>query len=305
MPSIANLGYVGYAKFGKINSPVRVTSADLHLAQSVTKPDIIDGKTDKTVYILGPKIIEGGLSFPAVHDQATGVISSIWNMAVQRDADGRISNDDINVKYATGVSYKYTDCIINTLEMSVTQQATLDVTLNVMGKDRITGDTTEPSYSYRNTRAITWNDIIFGISSSSLNVAGSETRQFSININNDADRYYTFNRLLAPQDLAPRKREITGTMEIMGRNLGLANLALTNQNRCHEDGVIRFGYELGGLTSATGCAGSWVVEIPGCVFEIETLNLTNNLFVTTVNYHALPGITFGSEGRSTNFVVSS
>ena len=304
MPSIASLGYVGYAKFALIPYPVRVTSADLKLTQTITKPDIIDGKTDKTVYQLGPKEIGGGLAFPAVHEDSSGVVAKIWDLALQRDADGRLQKDDINIRYANGVAFEYKNCIINTMELSVAQSDVFNISIDVVGTSRLAGSTAEPSYTFRNTRIVTWNDIDFSIASSSFNIVGSETRNFTLTINNNAERYYTFNGLLTPQDIAPRKRDIDGTMTIMGRNIGLADWALSNQTRCHEDSIIHFGYTLSGLSSATGCAGSWLLELPGAVFEIEELALTNDLFETTINYHILPGITYGSDGRDTNFVVS-
>lgn len=305
MPSIASLGYVGYAKFGLIPYPVRVTSADLKLTQVVTKPDIIDGKTDKTVYQLGPKEIGGGLSFPAVHEDSSGVVSTLWNLALQRDADGRLQKDDVNIRYANGTAFEYSNCIVNSFECSVTQQDVFNITIDVIGTDRLIGSNSEPSYTFRNTRVVTWNDIEFYINSTSFNVVGSETRSFTLTVNNNAERYYTFNGKLVPQDIAPRKRDIDGSIVIMGRNIGLSEWALSNQNRCHEDSVIHFGYKLSGLSRSTGCAGAWILELPGAVFQIEELTLTNDLFETTINYSILPGIAYGSQGSSTNFVTES
>ena len=307
MPSIASLGYVGYAKFGLINYPVRVTSADLKLTQGITKPDIIDGKTDKTVYQLGPKEIGGGLAFPAVHEASSGVVSTIWNLALARSADGRLQYDDINVRYANGTAFKYKKCIINTVGISVTQSDVFNMTLDVIGTERDVGDNSEPSYAFRNTRIVTWNDIEFNISSSAFNVVGSETRSFSLNVNNNAERYYTFNGKLTPQDVAPKKRDIDGSLVVMGRNIGLSEWALSNQYRCHEDSIIHFGYRLGASVSASGCAGAWIIEIPGAVFQIEELALTNDLFETTINFLVLPGINWvnGSEGNDTTFVTES
>ena len=305
MPSIASLGYVGYAKFGLIPYPVRVTSADLKLTQAITKPDIIDGKTDKTVYQLGPREVGGGLAFPAVHEDSSGVVSKLWELALQRDVDGRLQKDDINIKYAQGTAFEYSDCIINTFGISVTQSDVFNISLDVMGIDRNIGTNAEPSYTFRNTRIVTWNDVEFSISSSAFNVVGSETRSFTLNVNNNAERYYTFNGKLSPQDVAPRKRDIDGSLVIMGRNIGISDWALSNQNRCHEDSVIHFGYRLAGLSSSTGCAGAWIIELPGAVFQIEELALTNDLFETTINFLVLPGITYGVQDKSTDFVVES
>ena len=113
-------------------------------------------------------------------------------------------------------------------------------------------------------------------------------------------RFYTLNGLLTPQDVAPTKRDITGTLEIMGRHPQLGQTALTNDQRCHEDNNITFGYTI----ATEVCRADWRIKLPGIVFRIEEMSLTNELFVTTVNWISLPGVTYKANLGSENFVIS-
>ena len=70
----ANMGYVGFAKLiipeltTAQGNTLRVNSADINLQQEITMPDVIDGRIDRTVYQLGPKIVEGTISMPVIAD---------------------------------------------------------------------------------------------------------------------------------------------------------------------------------------------------------------------------------------------
>lgn len=56
----ANMGWVGFVKLNipslNARNILRATSADINLSQDITMPDVIDGRIDRTVYQLGPKI---------------------------------------------------------------------------------------------------------------------------------------------------------------------------------------------------------------------------------------------------------
>ena len=86
----------------------------------------------------------------------------------------------------------------------------------------------------------------------------------------------------------------------MGRNSNLGELARTNESRCTEITQIHFGYNL----QSNKCAANWYVILPGVVFEIEELALTNDLFETTMNWHALTGAIYRAGAGDENFEVS-
>ena len=82
---------------------IRATSADLNLSQEVSKPDVIDSRYDRTVYQLGPKIIEGTVAFPAVYDLQGGasIVEALYRYAITRNTSGLLSDFNLDVKYAS------------------------------------------------------------------------------------------------------------------------------------------------------------------------------------------------------------
>jgi len=309
MPQNAQLGYVGHVSFD--NTKIRATTADIRVTQTVDKPDVVDGKVDKTVYQLGPKEVGGTVGFPGIHEDGTGVIRTLWDYTLQRASNGQMLHySNIDVKYANGVGYRYPNCMLDSFEWNVTHEDIVNITINVIGTTRTDiGSFTEPSYNFRNSRIVTWNDAVVELysvaSGGNPSVESSEVRSFTATVANNGARYFTLNGSMFPnpQAIAPTKRDIDGSIVIMGRSPFLKDQAFTNQDRCNEKSAVRFGYT---ITDAAGeCPGSFTVRIPGVVFEIEELSLSNDLFETTVNWHALPGITYGDSGLDTTFVEGS
>jgi hypothetical protein len=307
MPNIASLGFVGYVQFlgvTAVNNMVRATSADLKVTQNIDAPNVVDGKVDRTVYQLGPKEVGGTIAFPANHEDGSSITEGLWKLAVERLANsGRLQTlTAVNIRYTNGTIFKYTDCIVDTFEFSVAQSDVVNISVGLIGKYRTGGDDLTPVYGLRNTRVVTWNDAVVQLSGG-VTVSGDEVRTFSANINNNSQRYYTLNGLLFVADIAPTKRDISGNLVIMGRNLSLGSRAESNEQRCTETSVLKFGYQLGKGSTSSGCTGDFLVQFPGVVFSIEEMAITNELFETTVNYKVLPGIAYGGGSNMENFLI--
>jgi len=326
MPSSAKLGFVGWVRFGP-SYFVRATSADIGVTQAIDKPDIVDGKIDKSGYVLGPVEVGGGVSFPGVYELYTGTTDSpvaiLWDWAIQRSVTGELvpaNKKDIMIKYVDGLAFKYTQCVIDSYEFNIAAEDTLNITVNVIGKDRRQDtepalDHNLPDYLQKNTRIITWNDVNVHIGGAGVSVQSNEIRSFAVTVANNAQRIYTLNSSLAPELVLPTKRDITGTFTLLGRNsdlglraYGFENSARTgNEIRCTADNTICFGYDAS-FGGSTTCQSSWNVMFEQCVvFEVEEMGITNSFFETTVNWHALPGIRYvdGGNIESENFVVES
>jgi hypothetical protein len=301
--------YMGYVGFVRINTfGIRCTSCELKLTQTIDKPDVISGKYDKTVYKLGPKEVGGTIGFPAVMEAVGGAAAStdlipvLWDLAFTRSNNGYLTKFYTEVKYTSDyATFLFNECVINTFKWSVTQGDLINVEIDVIGRNREAASATEPFYTNRNARAMTWNDARVDIydKNSQLMIDGSWIRSFEANVNNNVDRFYTLNGTLAPQDIAPKLRDITGSIVIMGRHPTLAELAVTNQTRCYEDSKIHFGYFVAGT-----CNANFGIKLPGTVFEIETMSLRNDLMESTMNWHSLPGSKFTATGGpdAVNFV---
>lgn len=297
-----SMGFIGFVRFEFPDEQVvtRSRTADIRLSQEITKPDVIDGRFDRTVYQLGPQIVEGGVEYPAVAERSgrSDPSARLYRAAVGRelsgDRVGRLKAQNffnLGIRYSSNASeFRYKDCIINSWRFSAQQSDLVSINVDIIGRTRESatipplkpGDVAFPN----NTRIVTWNDVHVEVigSRGAPNIKGDFIRTFEASINNNAERYYTFNRLLFPQDIAARKRDLTGSMVMLGRHESLGEHARTNQDRCFEESQIKFGYDL----NRDECNSTFLVTWPNIVFEIEELALTNDIFETTVNWHSLP-----------------
>ena len=310
----AYMGFVGYfrlrngnvvgngvdsgSNYSHSNMIVRATSAEMNATQAVTKPDTVDSRYDKTIYQLGPKEIDGSLTFPAVYDRQSGasIVEALYRYAVTRNPQGLLSDFSVDVKYATSQSppnqadFVYYSCVVNTWQFSVTQGDLVNQTVAIIGLTRDFTDlsTAIPAADLTNTRAVVWADARVELVGGRLSnpIGGQYVRSFEANINNNADRFYTLNKELFAQAIAPTKRDVDGNLVLMGRHMDLAELAWTNQNYCSETTNVKFGFITTGVSG--DCASAFNITLPNCVFEIEEMSLSNELFETTVNWHCLP-----------------
>ena len=292
----ASMGYVGFVRFGGTlsgaadNGLVRATSCDLHLMQDVTKPDVVDSTFDRTVWQLGPKLVEGTIDFPAIFRRGTGdtIGEELFDLAVSRDSTGHLGLVPVFVKYTTSnAAFQFQSCLVDQYTFSVAQSDVVSISTTIIGGGRSSEEPLEPGTDIENVRIVTWNDAIVTINldgSGAGAIGGEFVRSFDLTVANNADRFYTLNGALAPQDIAPTKRDITGTLILMGRHPNLGQHAEDNELRCFDDSTIQFGYSI----DTGGCGGGFTRTLPGVVFQIEELALTNELFETTVNYHVLP-----------------
>ncbi|MCK5763475.1 MAG: hypothetical protein KAH05_05090 [Clostridiales bacterium] len=298
----AYMGYVGFVDIG--GNLLRATSADIALTQEITKPDVVDGRIDKTVYQLGPQEIGGSVAFPAVYDNQGGatVVANMWELACKRTEIGTLTSVPITIKYAqTGTynssTFRYDGCVTNSLQLSVTQSDMMNITMDVVGLTR-TGDSAnieDPKFGVGtpdatdNSRVVTWADSRIEINEGDQRpiglggtVGGQFVRSFEVNINNNVSRFYTLNKALFAQAVAPAKREVTGNIVFIGRLDGLGELARTNEDYAYENTSINFGFK-----PSIG-SSEFIRHLPNVVFQIEEMAITNDLFETTMQWHSLP-----------------
>lgn len=305
MPAItAKLGFVGNVSFGFTTGlvTVRASSANIRASQDVSYPDVVDGRMDRTLYQLGPKLVGGNVSFPLVHEgvansgrtcgSATNLGKLFWNAAAKRDDYGRLVEFfPVHVRYTDNTAFTYPNCIINSQQITVNQGEAVNFSCEIIGgassdnNVRVPKEVSDDISYLSPARTVTWNDFvlkIWGDTSSGLVINGEEVRSFNVTLNNNAERYFTLNNKLSPQDVAARKRDISGQVVIMGRNEGLSDLAYTNENRFTSTAGIAFGYTLGSNGNPYFATG-----LHGVVFQIEEIAITNDIVETTVNYTAL------------------
>ncbi|KKM73773.1 hypothetical protein LCGC14_1407040 [marine sediment metagenome] len=350
----ANMGWVGFMKIriGDINNVIRVTSADINLKQEITKPDVIDGRIDPTVYQLGPKIVEGSFSMPLIADvadpdtfndgcpvpadlrsgEAGDVLTTLWCWTTARGEQGRLLFSDaiLEIRYANHAAFLFDSAIVNTWSLSIVQGDVITADVSVIGRGR-TPAAGEPLAGWVGSnpaitdflapaRALTWNDAtITGMGS--CDRAGealfysNQVREFNMEINNNADRFYTLNGSLFPIDVNVGKREITGSIKLLGLQEQLRVRAETNSSRFTEKNEIRMAFYIGEDTETSTPTGitftsrDWTgATAPGSpifdkrfvavVFQIEEIAMTNEVLETTVNWHGMASDQFGYEAVS-------
>lgn len=309
----AKLGYVGNVSFGFATGlvTVRATNANVRASQDISNPDVVDGRIDRTLYQVGPRIVGGNVAFPLVHEgvansgRSCGSVvnlgSLFWGAAAKRDNYGRLVEFfPIHIRYTDNTAFTYPNCIINSMQISVAQSDRVNISCEVIGgansddNVRVPKEVSDDLDYLAPARVVTWNDFVirvWGDTSSGLVIEGDEIRSFNVTLNNNAERYFTLNNKLAPQDVAARKREITGQLVIMGRNEQLSDLAYTNQNRFTSTAALAFGYTLGSSGNPY-----FATALHGIVFQIEEIEITNDLVETTVNYIAHADCDINYEG---------
>ncbi len=337
----ANMGWVGFVKLliPRLNQSVggnilRVTTADVNLSQEITMPDVIDGRIDRTAYQLGPKIVEGSFSLPVIADLPSGLVGdgcpnvtelttagqlldTLWCWATARGSHGRLIHSDakLTIRYANHAAFSFDTAIVNTFGMTITQGDSINLDLGIIGRAR--RPLNNPGFHVSNqgsdianflspARVLTWNDAtvtgVGGCSNPALLFRSNQVRDFNMEINNNADRFYTLNGSLFPMDVNVGQREITGSMTLMGFQDRLRQLAETNATRFTEKNEIRMAFYIGDdqFDDASGTflnrdwdGGSpsgnpiWQKRLTGVVFRIEEVSMTNDLLETTVNWLAL------------------
>lgn len=310
----ASMGFVGSVTFANVSlvSPapafsgsvtVRATSADVKAAQEITMPNVVDGRLDKTLYQLGPRTVEGSIAFPLVHEgslvnsgRTCGTTVNhgqlFWALASQRDQFGRLQygNMSLQIRYTDDTAFVYPNCLVNTFDMTVVQEGTVDIGMSVIGGANSSDNVRENASDIGENldylspaRVVTWNDFAIKIwGDEEVVVSGDYIRQFKVTLNNNAQRFYTLNSRLAPQDIAAGKREITGSLTIMGRHPNLSELAYNNQRRFSSNSKIGFGYRLGAAGTPV-----FATVLNGVIFNIEEIAITNELVETVVPFRAL------------------
>ena len=315
----ASMGFVGSVTLGNVavslggptsinglnsfngNVTVRATSANVRASQDISHPDVVDGRMDRTVYQLGARIVEGTIDFPLIHEGSNVSFKDcgttinfgqlLWALAAQRDQFGRLVNDsmDVRIRYTDDTAFSYPSSLINTLSFNVQAEQEVSMSMGIIGGANATDDVRIPLTDTGRdidflspARIVTWNDFILKLyGDENVIISGDWIRNFQVTINNNAERYYTLNNRLAPQDITAKKRVIEGSVQLMGRNRNLSELAYNNQSRFTSSAKIAFGYSIG----ATGTP-VFTSALNGVVFEIEEIGITNDLVETNVAFYA-------------------
>jgi hypothetical protein len=265
----------------------RLASCNLKLQQAVNFPNNVTSAFDRMVATFQTEIIEGDIEYNIIAPQGgNDPTPHLWDLAANRNYYGRLNPCQAYVKYANNDTiFKYVDCFIDKFSFQVRESGKLKVNANMIGMDRKQIFTLNHQ-EVNNTRELTWADAVVTLFTSDFQVGGEYIRHFDASVSNNCQRYFTGgNKGLKVRDISPRVRDIEGTIGIMGRHIDLANYSINNPNRYKNVASINFGYE-------TNCGrvdeAIWTAKIPGVVYMIEELNLSNEIFETIVKWKSAP-----------------
>ena len=275
---MAYMGYVGVVLIGE--TAVRATSCDIRNTQAINKPPCSDGTVDNPAYHLGPMEVGGSIAFPATcAGSGNSAMQDLWDKGFKRSSGGVFLDKgfDIKIKYTDDTAFSYKTCFVDSFEISVVQGGTVDVKVSIIGEEREEVGAGGNSPFSGNTRIITWNDVTVSAGDAESDII----RSFSLVLANNIKRHYSLDGTLVPVLINPTTRNITGKISVMGRSSEISDPAFTNaKDKCKADQTISF----------TSTAFSQSFDT--CIFEMEEIQITNDLFETTVNYHVLTGEKF-------------
>ena len=287
----SEMGYVGLAKItsptmGVYDRMLRLNDFGLGMYQDINKPIGLDGEVDKTTYRLSPRTVEGSLSLPLYvetfekstcptagnrNDILTDqIITMIWNWATTRQYGRLLNYANLDVRYSSHAAFRYIDCLVNSLDISVTQQDQINLDLDIWGRYRerigtresnLNGTSAEGPYLTDGlcpARALSWNDAsVTGMGGCSSYIPGTalfysnSIMSWNLNIINNLERVFTFNLPLLATDINTGIRDVTGSLELMGLSDALRDhttgYGINSGNQIHfcEKNELRFAFYVG------------------------------------------------------------
>ena len=220
-----NQGFRGIATIG--GEQLRFESADISAKQSINAPDLVMGNEDRMAYNYGAITYDGSISGPITEDWLGGV--NIFNWACYRGAPGAcipLQAYDIGLYYycegAGGRDKLFTDCLVNTLDISATAGDTATYNLGIIALNK--GDSpfsdAAPPNKTNPEKIITWEKINLTVDTSAddskagaADFSDIAISAFTLNVNNNITPQYSLGQPdLTPYDLVHGIRTISGSI---------------------------------------------------------------------------------------------
>lgn len=326
----AYAGYSGFVTYeanenGNISQYLlRANSCTLKGTQNIDTVADIDGSIDSTRYALKPFEVNGDISFNL--DSAPNSVGylgfqQIYKDTVQRMADGRLKirqtpgSRNMLVRYTSDVSYRYLDIVPSKMTISCNANDSLKVDVTFMGRGREgpfngttanVGEGLAATYQGKTNvapvRVVTYNDVSIDIEPSTVsgvvvNTLGSKivrlplVKGFTCTVDNQVEAVHTLSGTLAAYDLVAKKRQITGRIDFLGRNRDIADYALYNEIGQTSRANLLFNVRFGNVTKT-------LFKLCGVVFKIESMDLTNDVLNSSMDFMALGDQQFNYEAIS-------
>ena len=278
-------------------SILRVTTCNIKGEQSIEPVEDIDGSIDMTRYKMGNFKASGQVKFTLDKAQDGGnldTFAELWTAAGRRTADGKFAKTvDVVVHYHSGFTFVYEDMVVDKITLDIYANGTLDCTAEFRGRGRRAATAADalPNLTTADAesplRVISYNDVTIGMEN--MNNGGVNQnefkliKQFNVTIDNQSEEVYVIAGQLAPYDILPKKRKITGSITFFGRPSTLADQA---KNREDDPGENIPHVNLM-LQAKIGPTPTTLVKFFGCVFQLDSTELTNGIIETPMAFVSL------------------
>lgn len=271
----ARMGYIGAVViFGQ---PLRATSSSLKASQSIEHPDVVDNRIDRTLYQLGPVVVEGDIEIPVIKSgESQTFLNMVWDWAARRDLTSGelINNGRVILNYSYDIGRTFNGCRVNRLTMRAVAGERVTATMNFMGTTAVDGASIQDPIDYSPARVLTWDDVT--ISGGDLD--SCQIKEFSMEINNNCVRNYTFCREtgLYASSISTGKRHVNGTIQFQGWAQS-ERLAETNYTRTTSNDELFFDF------------GGFSKKFLHVIYEYQAIDINTGVITSSVNWYAHGG----------------
>lgn len=282
-PIAGKMGYIG--KVGIFGLTVRALSSSLAAKQSITHPDVVDNRIDRSLYQLGAVEIDGDVAMPVVKDDSAATfLNTVWGFAVKRDSStGELTSaGDVVLVYSYGgTSRTFHNCKVNTFEFRATAGDRMEATAGFMGTHATNGGSAGDPYSVAPVRVLTWDDIEVN-GSGNVTFASCLVKEFTATINNNLSRNYTFCEIsgaphnLFASNISTGKRFVNGSIGFQGFSPTDETGAELNSIHTTSTDTITFSLRTGGFTR----------QFNNVIYEYQDISINVGLITSTVNWYA-------------------
>jgi hypothetical protein len=284
------MGYIG--KVSIFGLPTRALSSSLAAKQSITHPDVVDNRIDRSLYQLGAVEVDGDVALPMIKDDSSATfLNTMWGFATQRDAGtGELSNanQEVVLEYSFQTARTFKGCRINTFEFRATAGDRMEATVGFMGTIAVDGGSVGDPYSTSPVRVLTWDDINID-GDGNVIFPSCLVKEFTATINNNCSRNYTFcdatvagggaSHNLFASNISTGKRFVNGSIGFQGFSPTDATGAYQNPVNTTSTDTITFTLRTGGFTKTFN----------NVIYEYQDISINVGLITSTVNWYAHGG----------------
>lgn len=286
-PAPGRMGYIGrVALFPERGGRViRAMSSTLAATQSITHPDVVDNRIDRTLYQLGPVEVGGDITLPVVKtSEGNAFLQFIWETATVRDVlTGELVNyGDVVLEYSHQQQRTFHQCRVNTLEMRCTAGDRVEATMNFLGT---TADDFLPAgmpgfTDLSPARVLTWDNVTI-VAAGNVTFGSCIVREFAFTISNNLSRNYTFCPQLPhglfASNISTGKRFINGSLGFQG--FASSEQAGAEQNPFRFTSTDTLSFDFDGFQKT----------FQNVIYEYQSINIDVGLITSSVNWYAHHG----------------